>query len=222
MVVSKIRAISEYGTIDEAPYIETYTNEDMFSGYIVTLVNTETSERTTIKSVCLSNVIDRLKQLKPYGFVCRQDTLGNDRFQLIAMSKSALEFLSYVESVSIIHKEKCQVDLSDMSILDGVTVESCLDDFGSMLCVYLAMPDVNKAVVQGYCSLFDAIVMYSKSWHEDGFYLPAIVDAHMDEDGYVYRVECSDLASAKRLITKAKVLNADLHDKIYAHACGSV
>ena len=217
LVLSKIYVLSGTGETVDVPFIGRSIRGSRFLGYRVVLVDTETKEQIVLKSPRPQEIVAKLQELKPYGFIYNHDKPLDESLYLIAVSQQALEFLDYVESVDLIKKYKCPACVSRVSTYDAVTVEEFLDDVGSFLCLCITPKNVNDPIREGYCTLLDAVTIYNKSWQEDAFYLPAIADEEMKDDTYVYRVKCSNFALAKRLITRTKMLNPGLFDRLYQY-----
>lgn len=218
LIVSKIRALGESMQTLELPFVSS-ENSSQYLGFNIVLLDIKTKETVILKSPSYSGVANQALNYKPYGFF---DIASSGEFVFVAVSSQAYKFLGYVDSVDIVKRASCAVDVSKLRYSkSNVFVNSFLDDNCSIVHLGIA-PGIEYDCRSVYCTLFDAICIVGGSIKEDGFYLPKYTFSSDDttgciEDAYVCRVTCEDLKKAGTLVVKSVTLEKKLMMDMYQY-----
>lgn len=180
---------------------------------IASLYDNKKNELSIMKTEADEN---RMRSLMPYGYSTKVIN-GATWHYLVAISKRALEFLDYVDSVDIIKREDCTVEASAVFSNTELYIEYPVDDYKTLL-VYSLNPHGCSEWVRCCGTLYDIICMTHDSCCADGFYLP--VGAYGDEDWNdmgqkYYRVKCSNFEKAKALVEQARVTSSRMMYEVY-------
>lgn len=212
--VSKICAGNSYQNMTELPFYgafgKSYLRDVKFR---LDLTDSQTSERMIMLAQDFAELLSRVVPLNPYGYYSRL-VFGNDEksryHHLVSISKYALHFLDYVESVELV--KKSDLDFAfDSNVL--IKVDIAVDEYSTLLtCCLERSGDIREID----CSLFDALCMTRNPSRGSYCYLQAVVNVEdILDESYVYRVSFSNPLKAQSMIARGKTLRSTLFQEFW-------
>lgn len=228
LIVNEIRVLYHNKEIYSIPFLNDYCRTDVIS-YNVVLLETNTGKTISVKASSERELFGELYKYRPYGFVTFPHGAfeGFEDFNLMTLSKTAVNFLGYVESIDVISRAELAKDISagqpmySHIVGDGFRAIYCFDPHRALLTVSLDEWEDNN-YVEIACSLFDIASFTKNGWAKDALYVPVDTQGLINTDptldkAVAFRVTFSDIEKAKALTVRNKVLRTMLSDKSYIH-----
>lgn len=218
LLVSKLYAESRDFDFQEVPFVGKYYQNYGDSHYKAVLVDTITMETQTISVKNFTSLIDRLQELRPYGYDASDIGNGTLFHRVMSVSKQAYKFLDYIDSVELVKKEECGVDLSGLHFGEGLSLYRVLDKYATLFGAYIITDpdDVFEDFYDIAVTLFDAVCLAHKVFINGSFYIQTSIlqnecDSYSDADfSYVCKVTCSDIVKANSLVARSSVMRPEL------------
>lgn len=225
LIITKITAHSRYsGAFSPMSLMCSYDNE-VDSDLSVVLYDTVSTRKSIISCATFGELIDNLLKLNVYG-IGQYKTETTDGYSLCCMSKLSFTFLDYVESVDIVKRESCGVDLSVLDSINqyDLTLDRHLDEYNTFFQASFC-PDPSEP--GDFCiipiSIFDAVCLIPNCYIDGNFYLPfdptpdeRCLHDGCDESSHIVRVTCSDSVKAQSLVGRSQVMRPNFVHDLYS------
>lgn len=201
------------------------TNEKDLS---VSLYDTNSGASSVVSGDSFSELVDKLLALKVYGIGYYKTATDKQGYSLCVITKFAFSFLDYVESVNIVPRGSCKVDLS---VVDSVNPNS--------LCLHHSLDEYNTLFDAVFCPgspdtddfgsipvpIFDAVCLMPNCLIDGSFYIPVSVPDetsdyydNYNESSHIVKVTCNNVVKAQSLIGRSQVLRPNLVTDLYRDA----
>lgn len=178
----------------------------------ITTMNIDTGETETAHGCFGSDFADLIKKYKPYGFAKEfvYPYLSYNKKAktgaFVVTTKVDVQFLEIVKSVRRVPLF-VGMQANEISTLGHklYRYEHCwFDSINKEKTLFVGEPA--KGGVKVVCSLFEAICYQSDGWFGDTFYLAAPLWSKL-ELPFAYKVRFKDVQKARRMISKAAMMN---------------
>lgn len=203
-------------------YISRAYNTEAITDLSVTLYDTITKTANTITAHLFSELVDKLVGKPVYGFM--PYTIYHEGpimgYRLFCMTKLGFSFLDYIDSVDIVPKSECAVDLSSLERDNkmGFTLLNSLGWYNTFFYATFA-PDDSYAFDETSLSIFDAVCLMPSSFIDGNFYLPVKAPNErsfdIPDDSWVCRVTCNNPVKAQSLVARSAALRPNLAEQLY-------
>lgn len=183
----------------------------------LTLVDSKTLKKTIIDAEDFVTLLNKIYDFQPYGYAVTQEGFGEyDRF--VAVSKQAMKFLEYIDSVELVCKSDCNIDFSAFTEFQACDI---LDENASLFVGNMVDRDGDfTAYAEVEITLYDAVCL-SQMYHDDKcFYIKTDIQCTANDgvpDLYVYKVNCSDFRKVQSMIAQSKVYRPNLFHDLFMY-----
>lgn len=207
-----------YGTRRVFHIARFYTTQEVV-GASATLYDTKSKSSSAVKVSSFKDLVDALQAKSPYGMMPYTFD-GNLGYRLFVTPKLSLSFLDYVDSVDIVRKSECSVDLSPLEDDNKIGL-LLLDSLGSYNTFFKATfePYPGYGFDEVFISIFDAVCLLPSSFIDGNFYLPIKPPPEhafdVPPDSWICKVTCNNPAKIEALIARSNILRPDLAVKLF-------
>lgn len=183
----------------------------------LTLVDSKTLKKTIIDAEDFVTLLNKIYDFQPYGYAVTQEGFGEyDRF--VSVSKQAMKFLEYIDSVELVCKSDCHIDFSAFTEFQACDI---LDENASLFVGNMVDRDGDfTAYAEVEITLYDAVCL-SQMYHDDKcFYIKTDIQCTANDgvpDLYVYKVNCSDFRKVQSMIAQSKVYRPNLFHDLFMY-----
>lgn len=219
LVITKLLTTERlYGTRHVFNLARFYTTKEIISAS-ATLYDTKSKSSSVVKVSSFKDLVDALQKRAPYGMMPYSFD-GHLGYRLFITPKLSLSFLDYVDSVDIVRKSECHVDLSPIED-DNKFGLLLLDSLGSYNTFFIAAfaPDLGYGFDEVAISIFDAVCLLPSSFIGGNFYLPIRPPKqHMFDvppENWICKVTCNNPDKIKALMARSTTLRPDLAVKLF-------